>query len=394
MKKICFLLVCLSCLLYSNSIHASASTLPIPSQYDIHTQFVSESGTTLEQLSMGGVGQGVILYYRADHDADHPTLAVRLMKEAATSNARADVYSSTTADPTFTWTMKSGQVAFDGVTGLSITFVSFDGWWVRDGRPNYNLNIQVNGPVYAMWGGSYDFEKKVPTGWTALMQPRQPAVAVEVRDPQHSGEPLWDWRNALANIAYLQTNYAERKCDTPHTYDLGITPLWPYVSGMVKKIGLNDSVSYQTSGFEQTGTVHAPPIIIDWGIGKITHFSEFVSVRNQNCSYSHYSINALQTDRRNQLDFETPFAFYDLSGEGKGKPNLILRTEHYYAGDPESTGVSILSHNAVSLCRAIWSAFAIRGATHRATYRGITRLKCLALHPILLTHRLPAAKFG
>ncbi len=33
---------------------------------------------------------------------------------------------------------------------------SRDGWWLRDSLPSYNLDIQVWGPIYAMWGASQD----------------------------------------------------------------------------------------------------------------------------------------------------------------------------------------------------------------------------------------------
>ena len=33
---------------------------------------------------------------------------------------------------------------------------SRDGWWLRVSLPSYNLDIQVWGPIYAMWGASQD----------------------------------------------------------------------------------------------------------------------------------------------------------------------------------------------------------------------------------------------
>ncbi|HLO28813.1 MAG TPA: helix-turn-helix domain-containing protein, partial [Anaerolineales bacterium] len=152
----------------------------------------------------------------------------------------------------------------------------------------------------------------------------------KVRDPAKQGIPEWDFRYVLKPLpgrADIHTNYAERKCKTPMNINLGISPLWPYVA--------------ESGGYELPNGQLRPPIIVDWEKGKVTHFSELVTVRNQNCSYALYLLNGIDPGKTSQPDFESPFAFYDLSGQGKGFPNLVLRTERYPVGDPWSTGLDL-----------------------------------------------------
>ena len=340
MKRITY--IALLCFFYTicSITPARAQTTPTPPpQFDIRTQFVTESGATLEQLSAGGVGQGVILYYSADHDVNHPSLAVRLTKENGATTAHAEVYAAPEKATTFAWGKKDSRIEFEPPLIKSLSLVTLDGQWVVNGRPSYNIDVEVRGPIYGMWGASYDAERKVPSGWTALVKPKEVANTLEVRDPQHSGVPLSDWRTSSSSFAYRPSNYAERKCDTPLQYDAGVSPLWPYVAKLRRNVGLDGSVAYQTQSYEQVAGELRAPIVVDWTIGKVTHFSELVAVRNQNCSYAHYNLNPLEVGKLNHVDFESPFAFYDFSNQGKGYPNVLLRTEHYYAGDPESTGL-------------------------------------------------------
>ena len=175
--------------------------------------------------------------------------------------------------------------------------------------------------MYAMWGAGYDPQTGF-TSWAARVLPNQPSVNIQVRDPQHEGAPKWDWRTLIpefSNSAYYRSNYVERECQPPSQLDLGVSPLWTYVA--------------KTGGYQQPSDKLVPPIVVDWNKSKITHFSELVTARDQNCSYTFYSLTPLKTGVVNQADFEAPFAFYDLSGQGQGYPNLILRAEHYPAND-------------------------------------------------------------
>jgi len=311
-------------LFLSSPVLAQGSLLKVD-----HVEFRYLGEVSLEQLSSGRAGQGFLLYYPSQHGHELPSLVVRLSKQPESEVAVAEVFGAPPGMSYVPVRISNNTVTLDQMLSPTITIQALGGWWMRDGLVNYNLDIQVNGPVYAMWGGGYDPESG-PFGWTAGIKAGEPAASIEVRDPGLEGVPKWDLRSLLPSFpgeAYYRSNYAERKCKTPLEIDLGVSPLWPFVAW--------------TGGYEQPNGALRPPIVVDWQKGKITHFSELVTVRNQNCSYSLYSITSLVPGEMNQPNFETPFAFYDLSGQGEGYPNLILRTERFPARDPWSIGLDL-----------------------------------------------------
>ncbi len=290
------------------------------------TRYVSESGATLEQLTAGAAGQGVLLYYLESRGPDHPTLAVRLSKKIGASVALAQVYQPFPGSATLPTTVSQETLEVGPQYDLAITIQTEDGWWVRDGKPSYNLNIRIYGPMYSMWGASYDPQEFRFGGWPSRVSPGEPAVDITVRDPKHTGIPLWEWRSLIPPFegsAYFRTNYAESKCARPRRIVRSVSPLWPYIA--------------TAQGYEQVVGLYSPPIGVDWQHGMIVYFSELVTVRNQACSYALYTLSSLDPRIVNRVDFEAPFAFYDLSGHNVPYPDLIVRTEHYPALDEWTT---------------------------------------------------------
>lgn len=289
-------------------------------EIQVTTRFVGT--TTLEQLVRGEPGSGVILFFSG---GPQPALAVRLTNAPKSDAAIAEVYDAASQEVAEPFRIEGNTVVFPSSARPSITMTALGGWWVRDGVINYNLDIQTYGSIFAMWGAGADLGAN---GWIGQVRPGQPAVTIKVRDPEHEGIPKWDLRLLIPEFpgrGYYRVNYAERKCATPTRISPGVVPAWPFVA--------------DTGAYEQEAGVLRPPIVVDWQRATITHFSEMVTVRNQNCSYALYSIAPLQYGGLSRANFETPFAFYDLSAEGRGRPNLILRTERFPAQDPWSTGL-------------------------------------------------------
>jgi hypothetical protein len=260
------------------------------------------------------------LYYLAERDEKQPSLVVRL-GQTESGKTIAEVFD---APPNMDYVPVQWQedtVAL--VHGLTptIRIVAVNGWWVNGRKINYDLDITVYGGIYAMWGAGYD-PKFGESGWTTEILDGEPSVKITVRDPDSEGLPRWDLRQLLPRFhgrGYYRVNYAERKCESPLQVIESVSPEWPYVAAF--------------GTFEQPVGYLSPPIVVDWEQARITHFAELVTVRNQNCSYSLYSIDPIEPETLNRPNFETPFAFYDLSGEGVGYPNLLLRTERFAAGD-------------------------------------------------------------
>src|SRR5690606_20692725 len=113
-----------------------------------------------------------------------------------------------------------------------------------------------------------------------------------------------------------RTNYAERMCDSRLQYGPPADELWPYISAeSVDRSRLRTGPS-----FEQPAGVIEPPIRVDWKAGRVVTVSEVVPVRNHPCTYAVYSLESLSLGVKNDLNFEAPFAFYDLSGTGSLYP--------------------------------------------------------------------------
>lgn len=291
----------------------------IPRQSSVVVTFFSISGASLDELLAGNTGDGLLLY--SVSEIGDLRLAVRLTNPGgADGSAYARVY-EIPADLQSQAPSASILQALDDLTP-KVILQSPDGRWVSDGKADYNLDISIYGPAYAMWGAGYDSSSGFK-GWAARVAPGELSVKIQVRDTDADGIPDWELRQlvpAFPGRGYLRTNYTERKCDTPTEVDLGVSPAWSFVA--------------TGGGYEQATGIFRPPIVVDWATGKITHFSELVTARNQNCSYTIYSLKSLERNQTNALDFEAPFAFYDLSGAGVGYPNLILRTERYPESDP------------------------------------------------------------
>ena len=322
-----FIFLCMSTPFWQNvpPIQAQADE-PSPIEYE----FFSDTGITLAELSAGTFGSGTLRITHTAYEQNLTKIIIQLSNDSEGAHALVYDNAEQTISRALNWLEE--QEAIDAVRSPAIEMHAPDGWWVRDGVVNYNLDIVLNGAITAMWNaGSRDDPEQA--GWLNALPANSidPTTRIQVRDPQQEGHPLWDLRQIIPPFpgeGYLRTNYAERQCAPAASVAATVVPEWPYITP--EPIG---------DGFEQPPEQFVSPIVIDWSRGIVTNFSELVTVRNQSCSYSLYSIRALVEGEVNQPNFETPFAFYDLSGENNGYPNLILRTEHFAAREPWSLGL-------------------------------------------------------
>ncbi len=299
--------------------------------------YYSAAGTEWSELAAGAAGEGWLLYYVPERGVEQPSLVVRLSKTPAAENeeevAVAEIFDAPAGLDYVRVDIEGQQVSLASGAVPVMRIEALDGWWVRQDTAtgsqvvNYNLDIEVRGAIAAMAGTSYD-EELGPQGWPEFVQRGELAVNITVRDPELSGLPQWELRllePAFQGRGYFRSTYAERKCETPIEAKLGVSPLWPFVA-------LDGA--YELGRGEQR-----PPIVVDWQAGKIKYFSELLAVHQQNCVYAFNSVNKLVENELNQANYESPLALYDLSGEGIGYPNLLLRSERYPAQDPWIDGL-------------------------------------------------------
>jgi hypothetical protein len=287
----------------------------------------SPSGVAVEELLAGAMGEAFLLYYLPERGVTDPRVVVHFRKPAPEGLATVALYTLPSGQLSMPLTLTETSVVLEPSLRPALIMQAAEGWWVRNGIANYNLELEVYTPAYAMWGG-IDDPAQAPTGWQANLAPGELAVTITVRDSDGDGQPDWEWRELVPPFpgkGYYRTHYAENTCDHARKTVAGITPWFPYLGLFAE--------------FEQPAGEFHPPFIVNWTQGQLTHVAEMVAVRATPCSYTFYSVSPLTRDRHNQPNFETPFAFYDLGATGSDLPNLILRTERYPAQDPWSLGI-------------------------------------------------------
>jgi hypothetical protein len=279
----------------------------VRAEINIEVTFISPDGIELISLLEGSQGDGWLLYTAMDEEGAKPKIVVHLSKKENSEVAQASIFQTSVGMSGIPISVSDNRVSFSPEIQPAIVINALNGWWRRGDRVNYNLDIQIFGPIHSMWGAE---------NWIGEMGTDQLAVDVQVRDEDLDGIPDWEIRRLIPEFpgkGFIRFNYSERKCETPTEVEEGVFSAWPFVAASV--------------GYELIPGLFRPPIVVDWEAGRITYYSEMVTARNQNCSYTIYSIDPLDSSKLNSPNFETPFAFYDLSGEGVGYPNLILRTE-------------------------------------------------------------------
>lgn len=280
---------------------AAASPHPV-----VATRFVSLTGVTWPELAAGRAGQAVIEYYLPSRGPGRASLVVWLRDDGRASLAR--VYE---APPGRTWVPLNGsQPLAPQLSRLKPIMVvaAPEGWWSRRGLPDYNVTVDVFGPVYTMWGG-----QPGPGSYLSEIR-RGPLAFVVYLHGSAPGIPAWDDRRlipALAGGSYIRASYAQPECATRRSWVPGPSPLWPYVA-------------YGGPFLQGIGT-ETPPIVMNWATGTVAKFSEVVSLRNQSCSYGFYSTAPVVPGHLNHPDFESPWGFYTVDPKATGLPNLIIR---------------------------------------------------------------------
>lgn len=279
-----------------------------------------------------GAPEGHLVFYLAQDGPQEPKLVVRLSKEPDDGIVVAELFDVPEGlDHVPVSTGPAGPIVENGRVP-TVTISALGETWTRDGAPNYDVDILVRGPVFAMWGLS--------TSSKLSTVPNEQLLAKIIVRTDETGVPTWDLRRLSAldhfrGEGVYRTNYAERKCDSPIEFSEAASSIWPFVSSS----SVDESRLLQGPGFEQRNGTIEPLVRMDWSAGKIVTISEVVTARNQGCAYVAYSLNEFEPGELNDLNFEAPFAFYDLSSTNHAFPNLVVRTERYPAGDPWSVGI-------------------------------------------------------
>ncbi|HEX2914877.1 MAG TPA: hypothetical protein VH186_29055 [Chloroflexia bacterium] len=192
--------------------------------------------------------------------------------------------------------------------------IAKDGWWERNGKINFNLDIQIDAAVATnvLYQSTINLVKT--DGKVDFL--------VHVRDSDNDGLPDYEWREAFLPLseddAYFRTTIM---VNTKHSeIPISGSIFWPYLGN-----NYNDLVKPYNSS--------PPPFEMDWQEGTIKFLGEFVASRGNPDNYFIYTFQRWKPGELLEANFENPFTFYNLSGINDGYPDLAVRMEDYMPKD-------------------------------------------------------------
>ncbi len=254
-----------------------------------------------------------------DHGArGRASLIVRFRKDGGA--LAAELYDDRDQDGEVGYRLEGGRVVITEGDHWTVRVVAPDGWWTRGGALNYNLHIEVDGDVEAMF--------MVEPYRSGLTTDGQPDFDIRIYDENHNGRPEYDRRmiltRALQGSVGLGTQMMANWADDELPISGGLD-LWPYLDPAHRNAGGGRVVK----GYESTPA----PLKFEPDSGRIEAVGEFVASRGgeHNCFY--YSANPWLARQVNESDFESPFCFYDLAGDQDRVPELQVRAVYWPAND-------------------------------------------------------------
>jgi hypothetical protein len=220
----------------------------------------------------------------------------------------------------------------------SIKVVATDGWWTRDGKINFNLDLSVDGQIQASMSAKPWLNKVSTDG--------SPDFTIQVRDTDNDGRPDYQWVNAWPEA---HSGFGIRRTEIVVSPDDDEPPItgsifWPLLGSTLDwddlKADRPDYISPDSldivqarSGYNKTYGVSMPPIQVLWQKASLLYVSEFVASRFNDDNWFVYSIQRVTPDDLSLVNFEAPFAYYDMANDDDSYPELAIRFEQYLERD-------------------------------------------------------------
>lgn len=233
----------------------------------------------------------------------------------------AEIYDDRNEDGEVTYTLTGKSVQITENRFWTVRVVAPDGWWLRDGIPNYNLNIWVDGDVEAMF--------MMETYRNSLILDGEPDYEIQIYDQNNNGRPendrrmiLTPWlQDAVGLGTQMMANFNDNEIPITGGFDL-----WPYLD-------LNHNYDGGGSRVVKDYGISSPPIKFELTTGRIEAVGEFVASRGGENQCFYYSENPWSLENINESNFESPFCFYDIAKDHDEIPELQLRSVYSYPYD-------------------------------------------------------------
>ncbi len=224
----------------------------------------------------------------------------------------ASLYDDRDGDGRVSHTIRGGRVTVQESTFWTARVVADGAWWEADGSLNRNLLISVDGPVGTL-GLDY--------GYVLAQQRNDGIVDLEMEIRTDSGPEL---------PAYsLARSFAPIGGGIPRTMMRVNVPgsILPDIKGYVFWPHLGPSRYVPTQYWEV-----APALRMDWAARRLDSqkgINDILQRIPPEIGWRVYASRSTVKGEDNPLNFENPFAFYDLAADEDGWPELIVR--HAYS---------------------------------------------------------------
>lgn len=246
----------------------------------------------------------------------------------------ARVYDDQNGDGRVGLDFKNGRALVTESQNPTVWIIANEGWWLRDGKTNFNLDLVVDGPVEAAFGSELY--------WDRLKTDGRPDFEAHVRDTNGDGRPDYELIQAMPDVPESAGILRTELMVNPQGNEPLITNfiLWPYLgTSYAPPRGFESTEALEpppgvTYGFVKDYDSSFPPIQVWWPDSRVAYVGEFVASRGNENNWFVYSIQRFGPGLGADANFENPFAFYDLATDDDGLPELQIRVEYNGAGDP------------------------------------------------------------
>ena len=220
--------------------------------------------------------------------------------------AYATLYDDVDGDRAVAFRYNSTDFVIEESAYPTLTVIAEDGFWIKNGKINLNLEILGDGKVnigqvyhpaiFSSNDGRMDFR-------------------ITVYDDDRDGVPDYELRENLQPPRDVAGNMLLLNFDGKEAM-WGDYIFWPYLG--------------KGPGWWERGHNSAsPPILVDWKGAKISTVQVMVSDRNDDGNCFILSPDKILRNKVNELSFENPFCFYDLAGDDDGYQEAVLRVSNW-----------------------------------------------------------------